>query len=282
VCGCRGRHECGQGCGRKVLIEKAGEALVVEGWTGSCKLDGELGIGCAEECLVGRSGAREQELWSAKSGERLREGEAFVKEETDGDEPGAGILLGDAKKIGARGVEDQSRDHAVNGCKASGKGGSGADSIGNDVLRGEMAGGGEMKPRRVGVVGKAFLTGADCGTLAVAPVVEGEDVDAEVVEAGESGDGIAERAVTVREKEDGEVSVAGAGIRGYPPAGELRYSGFVRAESHEFVGDACDGGRAACGAKRTQNQLPLALIEEEAEGEIAADERCNDGEGDGF
>ena len=282
MCGCRGRHECGQGGGRKILIEKAGEALVVEGWIGSCKLDGEFGIGCAEECLVGHGGAREQKLWSAKSGERLREGEAFVKEETDGDEPGAGIVLGDAKKIGARGVEDQSWDHAMDGGEAGGEGGSGAGSVGNDVLRGEMAGRGEIKPRRVGVVSKALLTGADCNALTVAAIVKCEDIDAEVMEAGESGDRIDQGAVAVGEKEDGEVGVASAGTRGYPPAGELRRGGFVRAEADEFVRNACDGGRAACGAKRMQDQLPLALIEEEAEGEITADERCKDGESDGF
>ena len=31
-----------------------------------------------------------------------------------------------------------------------------------------------------------------------------------------------------------------------------------------------------------QDELPLALIEEQAEGEIAAEERGNNGEGDGF
>jgi hypothetical protein len=31
-----------------------------------------------------------------------------------------------------------------------------------------------------------------------------------------------------------------------------------------------------------QDELPLALVEEQAEGEIAAEERRNDGEGDGF
>ena len=118
--------------------------------------------------------------------------------------------------------------------------------------------------------------------MAVASVVDGADVDAEVVQGGEGGDGVGERAVAVGEKEDGEVGVASAGTRGYPPAGELRRGGFVRAEADEFVRNACDGGRAACGAKRMQDQLPLALIEEEAEGEITADERCKDGESDGF
>ena len=82
------------------------------------------------------------------------------------------------------------------------------------------------------------------GALAVAAVVEGEDVDAEVVEAGEGGDGVGEGAVAVGEEEDGEVeSVAAAGVGGDPPAGELRGGGFVGAEADEFVGDAGDGLR---------------------------------------
>ena len=31
-----------------------------------------------------------------------------------------------------------------------------------------------------------------------------------------------------------------------------------------------------------QHELPLTLVEEQAEGEVAAEERRNDGEGDGF
>ena len=266
----------------RIEIEEPGYALAVEGWIGSCKLDGDLRIGCVEECLAGRGGAGEQELWSAQGGEWLSEGEALVEEETDGDERGAGIVLGDAKEIGAGSVEDYGGNHAVSSGEASREGGSGAGSVRNDVLLREMAGGGEIEPRRVGVAGLALLAGTGCGALTVAAVVEGEDVDAEIVEAGESGDGIGEGAVAVGEKEDGKVGVAGAGIGGNPPAGELGRGGFVGAEADEFVGDASNGGWAGCGTERMQDQLPLALIEEKAEGEIAADESRKDREGDGF
>ena len=40
-----------------------------------------------------------------------------------------------------------------------------------------------------------LLAGTGCGALTVAAIVEGEDVEAEVVEAGEGGDGVGERAV---------------------------------------------------------------------------------------
>jgi hypothetical protein len=81
----------------RIEIEEPGYALAVEGWIGSCKLDGDLRIGCVEECLAGRGGAGEQELWSAQGGEWLSEGEALVEEETDGDERGAGIVLGESR-----------------------------------------------------------------------------------------------------------------------------------------------------------------------------------------
>ena len=69
---------------------------------------------------------------------------------------------------------------------------------------GDCAGGGEVLPGGVGVLGHALLAGASGGALAVAAIVEGEDVDAEVVEAGEGGDGVGEGAVAVGEEEDGE------------------------------------------------------------------------------
>ncbi len=131
-------------------------------------------------------------------------------------------------------------------------------------------------------MGHALLAGASRGALAVAAVVEGEDVDAEVVETGEGGDGVGEGAVAVGEKEDGEASVAAAGVGGDPPAGELRGGGFVGAETDEFVWDAGDGLWAARGAGGVEDELPLALVEEPAEGEIAAKERCEHGEGEGF
>ena len=91
-------------------------------------------------------------------------------------------------------------------------------------------------------MGHALLAGAGGGALAVAAVVEGEDVDAEVVEGGEGGDGVGEGAVAVGEEEDGEVGVAAAGGGGNPPAGELGDGGLVGTEVDEFVGNAGDRG----------------------------------------
>ena len=86
------------------------------------------------------------------------------------------------------------------------------------------------------------MAGAGGGALAVAAVVEGEEVDAEGVEGGEGGDGVGERAVAVGEEENGEVGVVAAGVGGDPPAGELWGGGVVGVEAQELVRCAGDGG----------------------------------------
>lgn len=131
-------------------------------------------------------------------------------------------------------------------------------------------------------MGHSLLGGMGVGALAVAAVVEGEDVDAEVVEGGEGGDGVGEGAVAGWEEEEGGVCVAGLGGGGNPPAGELGDGCFVGAEVDELVWRAADGGGSGGGSVGVKDKLPLALIEEEAEREVATDDRCADGGGDGF
>ena len=163
-----------------------------------------------------------------------------------------------------------------------GEGCSCAGAVGDDLIWRDRARDGEVLPGGVEIVGHALLTWAGCCALAIAAVVEGEDVDADVVQVGEGGDGVCEGSVAIGEEEDGEVGVAGGGIGGNPPAGELRGGGLIGTEVDEFVGDACDGWRVRGGAGWMQNELPLALVEEPAEGEIAAEERSNGSDGDGF
>ena len=93
----------GRGRAVSILIEKAGEALVVEDVGGRGELDGELGIGGVRKALIGRGGAGDQELWGAEGGERFGEREALVKEEADGEEAGARIAHG-LRRGGRRGV----------------------------------------------------------------------------------------------------------------------------------------------------------------------------------
>ena len=206
----------------------------------------------------------------------------LVKEEADWKEAGAGIALGQFEEVGAWRVKDQGGDGGVICRELGGKGGPYAGAVRDDLLRRESAGGGEVLPGGVDVVGHVLLVGAGCCTLAVAAVVEGEDVEAEVVQAGEGGEVVGQGTVGAGQEEDGGVRVAGVGRRGDPPAGELWGGGFVGAEVDELVGDACYGGRCCGGAGGVEDELPLPLVEEEAEGEIAADECSDDGCGYGL
>ena len=144
-----------------------------------------------------------------------------MEEEADGEEPGARVAYGYVEEIGAWRVENQCRDVVVIAGEAGCEGSPDSGSVRDDVLYRECSGGGEVLPGGVGVVGHALLAGAGSGALAVAAIVEGEDVEAEVVEAGEDGDGVGEGAVAVGEKEDGDGGVAAAWRGGNPPAGEL-------------------------------------------------------------
>lgn len=194
-----------------------------------------------------------------------------MKEESDGEEAAAGVALGYGEEVGAGGVEDEGWDDGKICGELGGQGGSYAGSVGDDLLGGDGSGVGEVLPGGVGVMGHVLLVGAGGGALAVAAVVEGEDVEAEVVEAGEGGDGVGQGAVGAGEEEDGGVGVAGVGGGGNPPAGELGGGGLIGAEPDELVGGACDGDGSGRGAGGVEDELPLALIEEEAEGEVAAD-----------
>jgi len=205
-----------------------------------------------------------------------------MEEEADGEEGGARVADGYVEEVGAGCVENQGGDGVVIGGEAGCKRSADAGSVRDDALFGDCAGGGEVLPGRVDVLGHALLAGAGGGALAVAAIVEGEDVEAEVVEAGEGGDEVRERAVAVGEKKDSDGSVAAPGRGGNPAAGELRSGRFVGAKANEFVGSAGDRCGAGGCAGRVQHELPLTLVEEQAEGEVAAEERRNDGEGDGF
>lgn len=101
------------------------------------------------------------------------------------------------------------------------------------------------------------------------------------MKGGEGGKRICEGTVAGRKDEEGGVRVAAVGS-GNPPAGELRNSGFVRAEVDELVGYAVDGFRGSIGARGMKNDLPLSLVEEQTERKIAADESHAGSDGDGF
>ncbi len=240
--GCRGRYELGNGRLREILVEKAGEALVEERVGGGRELYGDFGIGGSTEALVGGGGAGEKKLWGFEGGERSGEGEVFVKEKVERDKAGTGVLLGYFEEVSVGGVEDECWDGGVAGCELGGERGSDAGSIEDDLLRGNGASVCEVLPGGVSVVGHVLLAGTGWGALTVAAIVEGEDVEADVVEGCEGWCKVGEGALSAGEEEDGGVGVAVAGRGWNPPSGELGSGGFIGAKVDELVRYACDGG----------------------------------------
>ena len=118
-----------------------------------------------------------------------------------------GVVANGIEQVAFWGFQDEGWDFGVTGGEVGGEGGSDADAVGNDLLSGNFAGSVEIVPGGFGVLGHTGLIGMGVGAVAVAAVVEGEDVDAEVVESGERGVEVCKRAVSAGEKEDGGVGV---------------------------------------------------------------------------
>jgi len=144
--GCRRRHELGERWGWKVLVEEAGNALIVENRRRGGEFYRELWIGGSGETFVRRGSANEEKLGCVESGERFGERETLMEEETNGEEPGARIAGGCVEEIGARRIEDEGLNGWIRDGEMSCEGGSGASSVRDDLLRGEVAGGGEILP----------------------------------------------------------------------------------------------------------------------------------------
>ena len=134
-----------------------------------------------------------------------------MEEQASGEQVGAGIAESGVEEIGVGRIEDEGGERGVLDGELSCEGGSDAGAVGDDVLGRDGAGGGEVLPGGIGVAGHILLAGVGGGALAVASVVEGEDVDAEVVEAGEGGDGILQGAVGAGEEEESRLGVAAVG-----------------------------------------------------------------------
>jgi hypothetical protein len=81
-------------------------------------------------------------------------------------------------------------------------------------------------------------------------------------------------------EEDGSTGVARAWRRGDPSSGQLRDCRFVGTEAEARSGGTVRSCRS--GSLRVEHKLPLSLIKEEAEREIAAYGSGDDGEADGF
>lgn len=131
--------------------------------------------------------------------------EAFMEQSTDGQRLDAGICKNDIEEVGARGIENDGRNFGVV-CRDPGAQ-KAADTVAEeDNFRGrQRAGDGEVLPGGGGVLGHALLVGVDSGALAVAAVIEREEVEAEAVKGSESElvIGIGERAIAAGQIKNG-------------------------------------------------------------------------------
>ena len=119
------------------------------------------------------------------------------------------------------------------------------------------------------------------GAAAEAAVIEGEDVDAGGVEGREGGDTAGERAAGVVEIENRDGDVFRLRVGGNPPAVELGKAGVGDVEVDFFVRQAGAGRSRGDGARGMEEELPLALVEEQAEGGVSAEGGSGEGEGEG-
>lgn len=215
-------------------------------------------------------------------GERGFEGKGLAEEEMRRHELGARVGQDRLEKIVFRGLKDERGDGGVGCSEVGGEGRANADSVEDDLLGGEVTGGGEVLQGSVCVGGHAGLARVDGGALSVATVVEGKEIDAEVVERGEGGGGVGESAIAGGEIEEGGGAVAAGGSGGNPPSGELRGGGVVWREVDEFREGSGDGRLGSGGAFGMEDELPLPLEEEKAEREISADDGGKDSADEAF
>ena len=220
------------------MVEEAGEGgledgVVVLGQEGDG--DGgaggvaEEGFGGVEAGGVGRvlgrgaGGVGEEEFGGGEGGEGGGDVEAVAEEEADGDEAGGARGGGDGRGVGNGVREDDGGEFGVLGGEGGGEGGAEAFAEGDDGVRGDVTGCGEVVEGGGGVLrpcGFRWVGGGVAG--AEAAVVDGEDVEAGGVEAGEGGEGVGERAGAAVEIEDGVGGVAGWGCeRGCGRSGGL-------------------------------------------------------------
>lgn len=105
-----------------------------------------------------------------------------MEEQPDWGEAGVGIMPDGVEQIAFRGFQDEGGDFAVIGGQVRSERGSYADAIGDNLMRWNAARGVEVSPGRFGVLDHPNLIGVGVGAVAVAAVVEGKDIDAEIVE----------------------------------------------------------------------------------------------------
>src|SRR5580698_5224915 len=128
----------------------------------------------------------------------------------------------------------------------------------------------QITPGRVRVLVGACFRGMNVHTLSKAAIVEGKNIDAEFVQGPQLRQCVREGANAVVQHQQSIRGVECVGISGNPPTVELKDSG-LRGVKSDLI--KLQSGRRWCerdGARGLENQLPLPLPEEQAEGEVDA------------
>ena len=202
--------------------------------------------------------------------------ETVMEEEGGGNEGGAAVGEGATGEVGVGVLEDEGGEIRVGDGELGGEVAAEAGAHGDDAGGGEVAGVEEVVEGGLSVFQHAGLVGVLGVGLAESAVIDGKEVEVEVVELGECLGGVAEVAGAAVEVEDGG---GGSGAGGDVPGGEAGSAGGAGVELDGVKGDGGGGGELGGGM---QNELPGALIDEEADGQPGAEERGDDGGGEGF
>jgi hypothetical protein len=265
------------------LVQKTGDRRFQRSGIRLRKLQSDPG-GCGGAEGGGWGGITDEQFWGVEGREGI-EREALVEEEANGERADAGIGEG-GREWGWTGVgEDDGGDGEVLGGEVAGQAGSDAGAEEEDVVFGDGARVAEVAESGVCVFGHPGLGGVDGGALAVAAVVEGKEIQAKGVEDGDvlgvlwaAGEGV----VASAEVEDGVAGVAGGSGGGEVGSGELRKAGLGGVEVDLIGGELGQDVEGLGVPVGMEHELPLALVEEEAEGDVTADQGSEDGETDGF
>jgi len=195
-----------------------------------------------------------------------------------GDEGSTGIVEDGAHRCVEGLVEDDSGEVRMCGGELEGEVRAEGFSHDNDRVWGHVAGLGEVGEGKVGVLEPVGFTGVGGLTLAVAPVVECEDVEADCVKGREVVDCVGEVAILAVEVEDGEAGAGRVGSGWDPPSGKLGDARVVWCEEDGLEMEVCRGRSANDGGGGVVKELPTALREKKAEDAPGADRCGEDGD----
>jgi hypothetical protein len=154
-----------------------------------------------------------------------------------------------------------------------------AGAVGNDGVGIDVTGLDEVVEGGGGV-----LLHAELGWMSLvvagaeAAVVEGEDVDWELMKLGKGWEVVGQPAGAVGEVEDGRKGT-GRVLGWEPDADEMGLTGLGGSEAEELDGE---GGGEGWVLVRMQEELPLALVDEQAESQVGTEKGGGDGDGGGL